>query len=300
MLPDFDLNLLAIFDAVMAEGSVTRAAKRLDMNPPAVSQSIRRLRVLIGDELFVRTGNGVKPTPKAQGMWEDVRQGLKLIKAAVDGDREFDPATATQVIHIDLPSGADALIVPRLADRIAAAPGLQVRVASARAFNVLNDLRFGDSWLALDYRPIQEPGYRCDQLAEQEIVVIARKGHPALRGGLTSELYQTLPQVAVASLRTTSVLPVTERLEAAGATRVVKFTVPGLVSASHVVAEHGLLASLPRCTAELCCTLADLEIHPMPIRVDKMRFFAVWHERFLADPAHTWLRQTLHEICGAL
>jgi LysR family transcriptional activator for leuABCD operon len=112
--------------------------------------------------------------------------------------------------------------------------------------NVLNDLRFGESWLALDYRPINEPGYRCEVVSEQEIVLIARKGHPRLEGGLTTELYQTLPQVALASVRTTSVLPVSERLQNVGLSRIVKFSVPGLLSAVRIVMEQGFRL-LPLC-----------------------------------------------------
>lgn len=299
-LEKLDLNLLVVFDAVMAEGSVKLAAERLKMKPPAVSQALGRLRESVGAELFVRTGSGLRPTPMAVGMWDGIRRALELIKSSVTGTNNFDPATARRVITLDLPSGADALIMPGLARRVANAPGLTFRVASARAFNVLNDLRFGESWLALDYRPVNEPGYRCETISEQDVVAIAARGHPQLKDGLTRELYQSLPQVAVASARTTSVLPVTERLDAAGLVRNVRYMVPGLLSATRMVAELGLIASLPLCTARFCTSLADVEVHRLPFRIDRMQFYQVWHERFDDDPAHLWLRETMHEICGEL
>ncbi len=297
-LEKLDLNLLVVFDAVMAEGSVKKAAQRLGMNPPAVSQSLGRLREVVDAELFIRAGHGLKPTPRASQMWTGVRSALGLIKTAVAGDATFDPQQELRTITLDLPAGADALIVPMLAKRTADAPGLQFRVSTARAFNVLNDLRFGESWLAFDFRQVTEPGYRCEVVTEQPVALMARRGHPALRDGLTIDLYQSLPQVAVASVRTTSILPVSERLEAVGMTRVVKFTVPGLLTAINLVAQSDIVCSLPICTVKHCQKFADLEMHALPFDVARMPFFMIWHERFDSDAAHMWFRETLRAICA--
>jgi DNA-binding transcriptional LysR family regulator len=299
-LDKLDLNLLIVFDAVMAEGSVKKAAQRLGMNPPAVSQSLGRLRDAVDAELFIRAGHGLKPTPRASQMWTGVRSALGLIKTAVAGDSTFDPQRESRTITLDLPAGADALMVPKLAERTANAPGLQFRVSTARAFNVLNDLRFGESWLAFDFRQITEPGYHCEMVTEQDVALMARRGHPALRNGLTIELYQTLPQVAVASVRTTSVLPVSERLEAVGMTRVVQYTVPGLLTAISLVANSDIVCSLPICTVRHCQTFADLEMHRLPFDVARMPFFMIWHDRFDSDAGHMWFRETLREICAEL
>lgn len=299
-LQALDLNLLIVFDAVMAEGSVKKAAERLGMNPPAVSQALGRLREAVDAELFIRSGHGLKPTPRATQMWSGVHNALGLIKSSVAGDATFDPQTERRTINLDVPAGADALIVPRLAQRTMNAPGLDFRVSSARAFNVLNDLRFGESWLAFDYRPITEPGYRCEMVTEQEIALMARRGHPALLGGLTRELYQSLPQVAVAAVRSTSMLPVTERLHAVGLTRIVKYTVPGLLGTVSIVANSDLVSSLPMCTLTHCQRFADIEIHQLPFKVAPMAFYMIWHERFEDDAGHTWLRQLLREICDEL
>jgi DNA-binding transcriptional LysR family regulator len=295
-----DLNLLVVFDAVMAEGSVKQAAKRLGMKSPAVSQAIGRLKDRVGAELFVRVGHGVKPTPRATKMWIGVRAALGHVTSAVSDDAAFDPLTESCTILLDMPAGTDALITPKLAARVANAPGLLFRISSSRAINVLNDLRFGESWLAFDYRQLNDPGFHCEQLTEQKLVLIARKAHPALKAGLTTELYQTLPQVAVAAVRTTTILPVNERLKEVGLTRIVKFTVPGLLSMLEMVASLDVVASLPLCTAHLCQQWADVEIHELPFDLGKVQFFMVWNERFDADASHSWLRQNVREICAEL
>ena len=298
--PKLDLNLLIVFDAVMAEGSAKQAAVRLGMNPPAVSQSLGRLRDAMGRDLFIRVGHGLRPTPYALNIWSGVRTALGLIKSSVAPEKAFDPAIETRTFMLDFPSGTDALITPELAARIATAKGLQFRISNARAFNVLNDLRFGDSWIAMDYRPITEPGYRCEMLTEQELVVVARKNFPALAKGLTRELYQELPQVAVATVRSTSVLPVNERLDAVGMTRIVKYAVPGLLSAVQMLAKLDVISSLPICTAKLCQEWGDLAIHKLPFEITKVPFYMVWHERFDSDAGHIWLRENIRDICSKL
>lgn len=300
LLAKLDLNLLVVFDAVMAEGSVKHAAVRLDMNPPAVSQSLSRLREAVGVELFIRAGQGLKPTPRARQMWERVHSALGLIKTSVAGDGPFDPTLDTRNIMIDLPSGGDELIMPRLAERIPEASGLQFRISNARAFNVLNDLRFGDSWLAFDYRQVTEPGYRCEMVTEQRIALMARRGHPALAKGLDKALYQKLPQVAVASVRSSTVLPVTELLQARGMKRFVRFTVPSLMTVVGLVAKSDLVASLPVCSIKHCQHFADFEVFALPFDLPKIPFFMIWHERFDEEAGHAWLRQMLREICAEL
>ncbi len=304
-MPDFnisklDLNLLIVFDAVMAEGSVKNAATRLGMNPPAVSQSLGRLRDSIGQDLFIRVGHGLRPTPYASNIWSGVRTGLGLIRTSVVPERAFDPATESRVFALDFPSGTDALVTPHLAARMLHSKGLQFRISNARAFNVLNDLRFGDCWIAMDYRPIAEPGYRCELLTEQELVVLARSDFARLENGLTQELYQQLPQVAVAAVRSTSVLPVNERLEAIGMARIVKYAVPGLLSAVQMLKSLDVIASLPICTAKFCQSWGDFAIHKLPFELTKVPFYMVWHERFDGDAGHIWLRDNIRDICSKL
>lgn len=295
-----DLNLLVVFDAVMAEGSVKNAAIRLGMNAPAVSQSLGRLRDCMGEDLFIRVGHGLRPTPYAASIWSGVRTGLGLIKSSVLIDKPFDPATEARIFVLDFPSGTDALITPELAARTLNAPGLQFRISNARAFNVLNDLRFGDSWIAMDYRAVTEPGYRCEVLTEQELVLVARRDHPALINGLTLDLYQELPQIAAAAVRTTSVLPVNERLDKIGVRRTVKFSVPGLLSLLQMVSTLDVVASLPRCTAKLCQQWANLKIHELPFEMPPVQFLMVWHERFDSETGHIWLRDNIRDICSKL
>jgi DNA-binding transcriptional LysR family regulator len=295
-----DLNLLVVFDAVMAEGSVKDAAARLRMKSPAVSQALTRLKEAVGAELFIRIGHGLKPTQRAVDMWGGVRTALGLIKKSVAGDGTFNPVNEQRIFNIDLPTGTDSLVTHKLAQRIAGASGLRFLISNNRAINVLNDLRFGESALAFDYRPIIEAGYRCELVTEQDIVMIARKGHPELKKGLTRALYETLPHVAIASVRSMTELPVNERLSEIGMTRNVRYSVPGMISTLRLVNKFDCVVSVPRCTATLCTEWAEIEIYKLPFEIARMTLYMVWHERSDADASHIWLRQTFREICAEL
>ncbi|MCM2290412.1 MAG: LysR family transcriptional regulator, partial [Sulfuritalea sp.] len=99
---DFDLNLLLVFDAVLAERSISRAADRLNLSQPAVSNALARMRKATGDRLFVRLGNAMAPTPYAQGIADPIRQALTGIRVALGASQEFDPATSQRSFAIYL------------------------------------------------------------------------------------------------------------------------------------------------------------------------------------------------------
>ncbi len=299
-LSSLDLNFLVVFDAVMAESSVKRAAEHLRMNPPAVSQALGRLRDAVGVDLFIRSGHGLRPTPRATQMWESVRMALSLINTSLTNGLRFDPTKETRTFLLDLPAGTDSLITPKLAELTTDAPGLRFLIANSRALNVLNDLRYGESVLAFDYRAISQQGYHCELLTEQQLVLVATKDHPDLQNGLTVDLYCSLPQIAVAAARSTTILPVNERLEALGKSRFVKFVVPGLLSALSILARGDGVATMPLCTAEMCTKWSPLAIHPIPLDLPKVPFYMVWHSRFDSDAGHSWLRDKIREIAAPL
>jgi LysR family transcriptional regulator, mexEF-oprN operon transcriptional activator len=149
-----DLNLLAVFDAIMVEGSLRGAAGRLKMNQPAVSQALTRLRKTVGDKLFERKGRGVVPTARAQEMARNIRPAMDLMRSALAAANVFEPEVENRTFLLDVPAGIDALTAPLLAQRLHEAPGLSFNIASARASRMATELRFGETHIALDYEPM--------------------------------------------------------------------------------------------------------------------------------------------------
>lgn len=295
-----DLNLLAVFDAIMTEGNLTRAGGRLGMTQSAVSHALARLREMTSDPLFERTRRGVRPTPRAIEMSESVHRALDLIRASLSSPRVFDPATARQTFLLDLPAGVDAIIVPRLVEKLKEAPGIDLRISSGRASSIRNELRYGETYLALDFQKVERDGYRAEQVYSDPFVVIARAGHPALQRGLTRDAYQDLGHVAVFWSREATSSPVTDNLTRQQIRRPIRLTVPTLATMLDVVETSDLLGSTWRGVAESFARTMDITVYETPFDMAPVPIYMVWHETFDSDSGHAWLRSVIIEICAEL
>jgi DNA-binding transcriptional LysR family regulator len=300
--PDkIDMNLLVVFDAIMIEGSLRGAAVRLKMKQPAVSQALTRLRNAVGDKLFERAGRGVEPTARAQEMARSIRPAMDLMRSAMAGANVFVPQVENRTFLLDVPAGIDALFAPVLAKRLDEAPGLNFTISNSRASRMANELRFGETHIALDYEPLGTEGYRSELLFKDNFVVIGREDHPGLLGGLSILTYQRLGHVAVSwgSGRPSS--PLVRQLTAATISRKVRMTVPNLPSMLRVVAESDLLGSTWRQVAlRSVREVHGLRIYPIPFEIPPVPVYMVWHESFDQDAGHSWLRDALRDIYRAL
>lgn len=305
----FDLNLLRVFDALMAERSATRAGERIGLSQPAVSAALNRLRTLLGDQLFVRRGNEMVPTPRADDVFGPVRDALRSIEAALGPPRGFDPATARRTFTL---LGADffsLLLMPRLyACWSEAAPGLTWRFLDSSRSGPGGDvtrLLMDDAIdIALE-RPLDtaEP-IESTQLFVSPFVLIARRGHPALDGvapgdPVPLEIYAALPH-AIRSIDGSLWGMVDEALAKAGARRTVRIALPHFQGVAEAVAMSAALAALPRQFAEAVADRLDLCIYGMPVDVPAPDVRLYWHARRNDDPAHKWLRAAVMGLVGEL
>jgi len=296
-IADVDLNLLKVFEAILAEGSVGKAADRLQVSQSATSHSLSRLREIVDDPLFERRGQGVQPTPKAleiAGPVLDVLQRLRVVMRRDTGS--FDPDIERRRFTLDIPAGVDIAVAPDLARLSMTWPGITFRILTSRARNVLTELRFGHTSLAIDYDSLLEEGFRSELMVEDEFVVMSRKEHPALRHGVSLELFQLLPQVIVVLTRKDDSSPVTNRLKEAGINRNVQMIVSSMPSMSAVVASSDLIASTSLRIARLLSRQHAIEIHPLPFQMPPLAITMVWHEHFEADSGHIWMREKVRSI----
>lgn len=305
----FDLNLLRVFDALMRERSATRAGERIGLSQPAVSAALNRLRALLDDQLFVRKGNEMVPTPRADDVFGPVRDALQAIEAALGPPRGFDPATARRTFTL---LGADffsLLLMPRLYARWSeAAPGLTWRfLDSARAGpgGDVTRLLLDDAIDAALERPLDtaEP-IESRQLFSSPFALIARRGHPALSGvapgdPVPLEIYTALPH-AIRSIDGSLSGMVDDALSKAGARRTVRIALPHFESVAEAVAMSGALAAVPRQFAEAVAERMGLTLYALPVEVPAPDVRLYWHARRNDDPAHRWLREAVMGLVGEL
>ncbi len=291
-----DLNLLKVFDALVAEGHATRAAERIGLTQPAVSHALNRLRALFGDPLFVRSPHGMVPTSLAQDMAPKIHSILEQVEGMLIGGRVFDPATSTRQFVLGLSDYAAFVLLPRLTARLdREAPHVSLIVRNTGHDVGLAMLEESSVELIAGNFPEPASHMREELLYEEDFVCASRSDHPELAGTLDLDRYLSLRHLQVS----TSGNPtgyVDAVLRDKGLTRTVALTVSHFLLAPMLADSSHLLATEPR---RLFTSLADrlqLKLFPPPITIPSFRVVQTWHARHDADPGHQWLRRVLREI----
>jgi len=296
-----DLNLLTVFDAVYAERNLSRAAQRLAMTQPAVSNALSRFRALTRDRLFVRAARGVTPTPLADRLADPVRRALELVREGLEGVRAFDPRTSRRSFTLASAFGIEVLVgadILSWARRVA--PGVTLRgVAVLARERLWPDLRDGIVDLAADFIPPRDGRFASERVMQAEAVVVARKGHPRIGSRLTLPRYLAEEHVVL-----TRSNPLDARLEGAEALlaleRKVLLEVPSSLAIALVVSQSDLVGVVGRRLAEVLAPQLGLKILPMPIKLPLFPAYLVWHRSRDADPGHQWLRRGIKDVFAKL
>lgn len=305
-LRTFDLNLLKVFDAVMGERSLTRAAHQLALTQPAVSNALRRLRDALGDELLVRQGRGLAPTGRALELWPAVREALETLQNTL-APSLFDPMQARTTFVLTLADSTAAELMPPLVDAITAqAPGVSLRVVPLTTRDPRKMLQDGHADLAIGHFPavVADLSDRAaadgavpflhHRLFEGDYVCVMRHGHPLAEEELTLEKYCAARHMLV-SFSGRAYGFVDEALASLQKSRHVVLTVNQFFTAGRVVINSDLLTVLPRRFVGVTGFAEQMLTRELPFKVAPIQVDALWHPRHHGASAHAWLRQVIVE-----
>jgi DNA-binding transcriptional LysR family regulator len=284
----FDLNLLLVFEAVLRERSVTRAAERLSLSQPALSHALNRLRRQLDDSLFVRGPAGMEPTPRAIQLASIVQKTLDELRNAVQ-PAAFDPAASQRTFRIAVNNYAAAVVAPGLirACRVAA-PGVRLSIRPSGVLDLEDALERGELDLAIAARSLGSSRIISHELFTDDYVALTRRGHPGVNGPLTLEAFARLPRVTVSSSGDdTSFL--SKALAVADLHQEVVADAPYL-SLSVLLGDTDMVALLARRFAEAMIT-PDLVISDLLFRASTVSCVMSWRRHLDDDPAHIWLRR---------
>ncbi len=298
-----DLNLLRVFDAVMAEGSLTRAATALSMTQPALSHALKRLHQAVGEDLFTRTARGMQPTPHAQTLWPQVRAALASLRQAL-APEAFDPRSDVVNFRVALADATAALLAPVLVEVIEKEQALaNLRFLPLTTRDPRPLVERGDVDLAIGHFPwvipvLQSEGpdaaLRHARLYETDYVCVMRRGHPLAQGPLTLDDFCAAHHLLVSFSGRPYGL-VDEALSALGRQRRIVLTVNQFFTAGLVVTRSDLLTVLPRHFLPATGYQEELAVQPIPLTLGSVQVEMLWHMRQDGDPAQRWLRQRLME-----
>ncbi len=284
-----DLNLLVVFDAVYAERNLTRAAELLHITQPAVSNALGRLRKTFDDPLFVRSSDGMSPTPFARNAIDRVRKALQLVESCIDEDVHFDPVSSNRTFHCSFSEMAEALLLPGLLARLRTlAPNVALRSYYVSRAELPMELAAGTLDIGVDVPFVNDSNLNHTPLLDETYVCAVRKDHPTLRRKPTLQQYLSLGHVFVSSRRK-GVGTVDQSLKALGYRRTITARVRDYTAAPLIVAKTDLACTLPRVLAKQ----AGLRVFPLPFDTPKVSMHLYWHKSADADAASVWLRSLL-------
>ncbi|MBP0940894.1 LysR family transcriptional regulator [Pseudomonas alliivorans] len=293
-----DLNLLIALDALLDEGSVVGAARRMHLSPAAMSRTLTRIREATGDPVLVRAGRGLVPTPRALAMQAQVRELVEQAAQVFQARDEVDMSTLERCFNVRSNDVFFGSFGARVLEAIrVGAPGCTLRFVPEGADDD-DALREGRIDLYISSRLNFGPEIKIQNLFNTRFCGLAREGHPIFDGPITPERFAGFDHVSV-SRRGRARGPIDPALAELGLERRIALITPHFHSAIFGVAESDLILSLPEPVLWGLKQLGlKMRAFAIPLALETVSVNQAWHPRFDKHPAHRWLRQTLKEVCS--
>ncbi|MFT4731344.1 MAG: DNA-binding transcriptional LysR family regulator [Gammaproteobacteria bacterium] len=287
-----DLNLFGVFDAIYTAGSLTKAADVLCITQPAVSNSLARLREMLNDPLFVRTGHSMTPTPVAQNIIGPAREALGLLRKSVQDSHTFEPSTAHKAFNFASRDLLEVSIMPRLMALLQnRAPNITLNNYEIARANVVSSMASGSLDFFADASTFTDPHLLKQKIASDRFVVLARKNHPLLKNGLDLDTFLKLGHINV-SHRKKGAGPIDIELDKMGKKRKEVMRGQHFLTVPSTIVKTDLIACLPYHLAKHY----DLAIYEMPFDIPPVEYYLYWHVSADHDLAHIWLREQIMEV----
>jgi DNA-binding transcriptional LysR family regulator len=298
-LRSVDLNLLVALDALLRELHVTRAADRMGLSQPAMSNALTRLRHIFKDELLVRTATGMQATPRALELIEPTRQVIRQIERVFESDARFDPHQSARTFTVRLSDLLQFLLLPSLLERIGPqAPAIAFDIVHLPPERTVEALEKDEIDLAVSMG-LEHPGsIRAEVLFPDRMVAVMRRTHPLARRAITLDSFLSCRHLKI-SMSPTDLRFVDDVLARQALTRDVAVNVPHWLVVPHILGRTDFICVMP---GRLAAALAGrtLVARDLPFASEPFDWILYWHRRHEANPANRWLRDHIRAAADAL
>ncbi len=291
-----DLNLLVAFEALYQERHVSRAARRIGLAQPSLSNALSRLRYIFKDELFLRTSGGMLPTARAEAIAPRVMEALALMREVLESGGVFDPAKAQANIVIAAADYFELTILPQLMRHLQThAPGIRIRTKFLEKELIAEQLDRREVDLAfgiiggLPERVCSKP------VVQERFVCLLRQGHPIRTKKMSMQHYLAYPHVLF-SLRADARGIVDDVLARQGLARDIGLTVSHFISLAFIVKESDMIATVPQGVADVLAPHLPIRILPPPLEIAPFHLSLMWGRAMENDPLNRWMRDTIQTI----
>ncbi|MFK7733997.1 MAG: LysR family transcriptional regulator [Pseudomonadales bacterium] len=291
-----DLNLFVVFASIYEHGSLTAAGKAMGLTQPAVSHALARLRDSLNDDLFIRSGRSVVPTPFARRIIDDVHLALDRLRAGPLGEHRFDPLSSEARFRLSMTAGMEIFILPGLLKRMSTeAPNVFVSTTRVPHQQIELELMRGELSLAIDFDIPLNVEARRMALGHDELVTVARKNNPLIADGLDQDTYLMARHVTVNTLRSAGGVEDYE-LARLGLSRKIVARTATITSALRTAATTDYLVTLGRRQLNAIEPNHELAVFDFPFSAPRLEAVMFWHESFDKDPGNIWLRGMIADL----
>jgi len=295
---DFDFNLLKVLDALIAERNVTRAGERIGRSQPAVSNSLHRLRKLLGDDLLVRGANGLVLTRRAEALRQPLREAIALVDDCFFQEASFDPALATGVYRISTPDRLTLAVIPPLFDRLRrVAPNMDLLVMTADRQQALDLLDQDRIDIALGWFDEMPRHLSAEFLLGEDLYCVFRRGHPILKpkSKFNIEAVLSFPHLIVSATGGRRAI-FDDLLSRHNLQRHALVAVSNFTAVPHLLAGSDMIGVFTKLASDVFEKSFGLLKRRVPLDVGKIATNMAWHARSKRDRKHMWLRQQIKAV----
>jgi DNA-binding transcriptional LysR family regulator len=296
-LQRMDLNLLVVLDAIFEAENLTNAARKLGVSQPTVSASLNKLRVLLGDDLFVRSQGAMRPTDRAQQFREPLKAILDSIRFEIFAQAPFDPATEIGTFTISTTDFGELEALPEIMTFLAEkAPHVKVRTILCESDELPKAMDAGEIDLAYGYFPeLNSATFHQQVILDHDTVCLVRRGHPLIGDTISVEQFQEADHAGVHPGNRIGDI-ISEKLGEQEIERKIALAMSHSVYLPYIVSKTNLIATLPRPTAVQAAKMYPLVIVETPFPSPRMQLKQVWHRRFDGSPRLKWFRRIVAQL----
>jgi DNA-binding transcriptional LysR family regulator len=297
-MDSIDIRLLMVFDEIYKTRSVTAAAEALDLGQPAVSVALAKLRQHFGNPLFVRTANGMEPTPFSDGLVQPVRGVLGALDQVLGYRSDFDPAVAERSFRICMTDISQLVLLPRLWETLRlTAPGIGIEIIPM-SDDAARLLASGEADLAVGFMPQLEAGFHQQTLFMQSFVCLVGRDHPRIGDSLSRARFEAEDHAVVSSSGAAPAM-LEREIARQGIQRRIALKIPSFLSAAFVVEHTDLLLTIPQRLGEVLQGRGSFHMLPVPFPLPDYEVKQHWHERYHHDEGNRWLRRVVARLLAA-
>jgi len=292
---NIDLNLLVVFQEIFQERHISTAAQRLQLSQPAVSNALARLRRTFDDELFVRTAQGMQPTPFAEQLAEPVAAALAHVTQALNRQESFAAASSARHFTIAMSDVGKVYFMPALIEKCQKlAPGIQISTVRAGNIDLKTEMESGRVDFAIGAFDNVSGALYQRRLFRQNYVSMFRRGHALAGRKITLKEFLSAQHLLVSS-RESPYDRINGLLEKAGVRANTQFSVPHFTAVPYIVSSTDLVVTVPQKLADSAAQPFHLEYVRPPLRLPSLQTNIFWHRRFNQDQGNQWLRGFISE-----